>query len=99
MNPGGSGFPGGIGPSGGDPSLPFQEQYQVVYQCESCKATFTDKLKPGDKCPKCGIRFAYVEDENGNREYAGLGGLGWGSIGAVVLIVIGVVVKAIMSRS
>jgi len=88
-----SGHPGSPNPAGG--------QWVNEYICFSCNHTWESAKELGvnDKCPNCGVRFDYVEDEDGNvvdrspRSYRGI-------IRLVVFAVIGIGgMLARMSRS
>lgn len=83
------------------PPSPPAGQWVNEYICYSCNHTWESAKELGvnDKCPNCGVRFDYVEDENGNvvdrspRSYRGI-------IRLVIFAVIGVGgMLARMSRS
>lgn len=58
-------------PSTSDYASGLGAQKEVVsYMCESCKAILPSTVKVGDKCPSCGVYFAFGEDEFGNRTTA-----------------------------
>ncbi len=84
------------------PSIPEPPRFQPppmpqmidVWECGSCgKEIEGNSFKAGDKCPHCGVRFDYVEDENGrvtSGSRSGSGGRVSGrGIAAIISIVIG----------
>lgn len=85
-------------PSYGEPTYPTGGGTEVIvyeYQCYSCnhKWESTRDLGVGDKCPKCGIRFDAMEDENGNivEESSGYRVRRWGRlVKLAVFLVLGV---------
>ncbi len=75
------------------PPTDMSMQTQVVeYYCSSCGKSVPEHIN--DRCPHCGIAFAYVEQPDGSRKY---NGLRWGGgIGTIIAVIIGVVIRVIM---
>lgn len=70
----------------GSPMLPTQDEYS----CSNCDRTVSATAK---SCPYCHVHFDYTEEADGSRRYSGRGiaGLVKLGIGAVVLVVGGIV--------
>jgi hypothetical protein len=67
-------------------------QPALEYYCSSCGQSVPEHIN--DRCPHCGIAFAYVEQPDGSRKYNGVGIVG-GGFGLLVAI-IGVIIRVIL---
>ncbi len=72
---------------------PPMPQMVEVWECGTCGKEITGgSYKAGDKCPHCGVRFDYVEDENGrvtSGSKSGSGRISGRGIAAVISLVVG----------
>ncbi len=57
-------------PSASDHASGPEFEKEVYYYCTGCNATLPSSVGVGDRCPSCGVYFAYGEDEFGNRTAA-----------------------------
>lgn len=65
---------------------------QLEYYCSGCGKSVPEHIN--DRCPHCGIMFAYVEQPDGSRKYNGIGWAG-GGLG-IFAVIVGVIIRVII---
>jgi predicted RNA-binding Zn-ribbon protein involved in translation (DUF1610 family) len=75
-----------------------------VKVCLNCKKEVPASTKAGDRCPHCGVYFAYEQNRDGSKTYTpgarlGFGLFGGAIAGGAIAAVIAILVKVLKGSS
>ena len=73
-----------FGASGPSIPIPMGPQMVEVKTCLNCKKEVPASTKGGDRCPHCGVYFAYERNADGTKTYAPGGRLRFGLFGGAI---------------